>query len=147
TTKMDAPTHGIVREMVGTPDTISRIAALRNAEVRATELSGLLPHQYDHHYFALEATERGGAFALTMVVEPTSTFDQNTVNFVVLTSEGMRKVSAGADPLAVKTVMGSPLLFDQLGNRLTALVPGTMDSQYTVIVYNNSKLPVTYSLQ
>src|SRR6187402_3208817 len=69
--KMDASAlGGVMKEMVATPSTVSQIAALRNTEVRATELRGLLPHQFDHHYFGLEAVEAGGAFAVTLAVEP-----------------------------------------------------------------------------
>jgi hypothetical protein len=149
--KVEPLRAGVVREMVDIPATSSaigpQIAALRNAEVRATELRGLLPHQHDNHYFGLEALEPGGGLAVTMVVEPASVLEDNAVNFVVLTSAGMKQVLKGVDPLAVKTAMGSPLLFDQIGNRLTALVPGNRSGDYTVIVYNNSKLPATYTLQ
>jgi hypothetical protein len=126
---------------------ISKIAALSNAEVRATELRGLLPHQFDRHYFGLEALQPNGGFAVTLMVEPATALVEDTVNFVVLTEDGLNKFLAGADPLTVKTAMGTPLLFDQLDNRLTALVPGHQSDGYTVMVYNNSKLPVTYTLR
>jgi len=143
----DASTEvGLIKSLAA-PDGVAQIAALRNSEVRATELRGLLPHQFDHHYFGLEAANPGGAFALTLMVEPASVLKENAVNFVVLTEDGMKKVAAGIDPLAVKTAMGSPFLFDQVGNRLTALVPGSFKSKYTVVVFNNGKMPTTYSLR
>ena len=138
---------GVVKAAMGAQGAVSQIAALRHAEVRATELRGLLPHQADHHYFGLEATEAGGAFALTLVVEPNSVLENEAVNFVVLTRDGMKKFLAGVDPMTVKTAAGSPLLFDQVGNRLTALVPGSLDDKYTVVVFNNGKLPASYTLQ
>jgi hypothetical protein len=148
TAKADAfALGGIVKESNGVSGAISQIAAFRNHEVRATELRGLLPHQFDHHYFALEATEAGGAFALTLVVEPAEVLEENAVNFVVLTDDGMTKFASGIDPLTVKTAIGSPLLFDQEGNRRTAIVPGSAESNYTVVVFNNGKLPATYTLQ
>ncbi|MCC6457873.1 MAG: hypothetical protein IT328_23155 [Caldilineaceae bacterium] len=139
--------HGVVKEIAGAPAVTSQIAAVRNADVRATELRGLLPHQFDHHYFGLEAAEPGGAFAVTLVVEPAAVLVDDAVNFVVLTEEGMKKFRTGADPVSVRTAIGSPLLFDQVGNRLTALVPGNRETRYTVVVYNNGKLPATYTLQ
>lgn len=145
--KVELSRAGVVKEMVEPSAAKPQIAAVRNAEVRATELRGLLPHQYDHHYFELEATERGGGFAVTLVVEPASVLEDDAVNFVVLTREAMKQFLAGTDPLTVKTAIGSPLLFDQVGNRLTALVPGNRDGDYTVIVYNNSTKSVTYTLQ
>ena len=126
---------------------VSQIAALRNTEVRASELRGFLPHQFDHHYFRLEATKAGGAFGVTLVVEPSAVLEDNAVNFVVLTEDGMTKFASGIDPMLVKTAVGSPLLFDQVGNRRTALVPGSVETNYTVVVFNNGKLPVTYALQ
>lgn len=145
--KMDAPLDSGLLKSVGAHGTVSQIAAVRNTEVRATELRGLLPYQFAHHYFGLEATEPGGAFAITLVVEPATVLEDNAVNFVVLTEDGMTKFMSGVDPLAVKTSIGSPLLFDKVGNRLTALVPGSLETNYTVIVFNNGKLPVTYMLQ
>jgi hypothetical protein len=106
----------------------------------------MLPHQFDHHYFALEAAKPGSAFAVTLVVEPASVLEDNAVNFIVLTEDGMTKYASGIDPLTVKTAVGSPLLFDRVGNRRTALVPGSLETNYTVVVFNNGKLPVTYSL-
>lgn len=125
----------------------AQTAPLRQPEVRATELRGELSQQFDHHYFGLEAAKPGGAFALTLMVEPASVLRENAVNFIVLTDDGIKKVAAGVDPVAVKTAMGSPFLFDQVGNRLTALVPGTLQSKYTVVVFNNSKIATTYTLQ
>ena len=142
-----ASQHGVVKEVAGVPSAVSQIAALRSTEVRASELRGLLPHQFDHHYFGLEANEPGGAFALTLLVDPAAVLENNAVNFVVLTDDGMTKFASGVDPLTVKTAIGSPLLFDKVGNRLTALVPGSTETRYTVVVFNNGKVPATYTLQ
>lgn len=144
----DAPAlGGAVQELVSAPSVLSQIAALSNTKVRATELRGLLPHQFDHHYFGLEANKPGGALALTLIVEPAEVLDSNAVNFVVLSEDGMTKFASGVDSMTVKTAMGSPLLFDKADNRLTALVPGSLETKYTVIVFNNGKLPTTYTLQ
>ena len=117
------------------------------------ELRGLLPYTNDRHYFGLEATDAGEGFAVSLTVEPAHLLaEPGAVNFVVLTADGLQQFLAGADPLAVKVAAGKPLLFDQVRNRLTALVPGlpTGDGDtggYTVIVYNNSGEAVTYTLQ
>lgn len=128
-------------------NTVSKIVALRTAEVRATELRGLLPHQFDQHYFGLEGDGSESGFVVTLVVEPAALLQQNAVNFAVLTAEGMRKFVAGADLMDVKSTVGSSLLFDQMNTRLTALLPGNADSQYTVVVFNHGKQPVSYQLQ
>lgn len=138
---------GVIKSLGGAAHKNAQGAPLRNVELRATELRGELPRQFDHHYFGLEAAKPGGAFALTLIVEPASVLKENAVNFVVLTDDGVKKVAAGVDPVAVKTAMGSPLLFDHEANRLTALVPGTTQSKYTVVVFNNSKMATTYTLQ
>lgn len=122
-------------------------AAAKAAVVRATELRGLLPHPHDRHYFGLESIQPGDAFALTLTVEPAAALlDAGSVNFVVLTANGLQRFLAGADPLAVNVAVGSPMIFDQVGNRLTALVPGSSEGGYTVIVFNHGQTPVTYVL-
>jgi hypothetical protein len=151
TSRVKAPvTFGVIKFLADAPQSNPHAPFRheeRAVEVRANELRGELPHQFDHHYFGLEAAKPGGAFALTLMVEPASVLKENAVNFVVLTDDGMKKVAAGVDPVAVKTAIGSPFLFDQVGNRLTALVPGTLQSKYTVVVFNNSKTATTYTLQ
>lgn len=139
-----------VQAQTATPDLIQ--VNIPDAEpaapTRSAEVRGLLPHANDHHYFGLEATHPGSAFAVTLTVEPAAALAQGDgVNFLVLTEEGLNLFLAGANPQAVKVAMGSPLLFDQAGNRLTALVPGSTESGYTVIVYNQGTLPVAYTLQ
>lgn len=115
---------------------------------RMAEVRGLLPHTNDHHYFGLEAMHPGVAFAVTLTVEPAASMaDPSAVNFLVLTEKGLSQFLAGANPQAVKVAEGAPLLFDQAGNRLTTLVPGSLDGGYTVIVYNQSEQPVAYTLQ
>jgi hypothetical protein len=151
TSRVKAPVAiGVIKSLADAPQSNTHAPSRNGAravEVRVTELRGELLHQFDHHYFGLEAAKPGGAFALTLMVEPASVLKENAVNFVVLTDDGMKKVAAGVDPLAVKTAIGSPFLFDQVGNRLTALVPGTLQSKYTVVVFNNSKTATTYTLQ
>ena len=129
------------------PAAAAGLPTVRKAAVQASELRGLLPHANDRHYFGLEASAPGAAFAVTLLVDPAAVIEDGDVNFVVLTQDGLQQFLAGADPLAVKTAAGSPLLFDQVGNRLTALVPGGYDTGYTVIVYNNGDVPVAYTLQ
>ena len=115
--------------------------------LRATEVRGLLPHRLDRHFFGLEAIRPGEPFAVTLSVEPAAAIQGGTgVNFVVLTEDGLRRFLAGADPAAVKVAQGSPMLFDPMGNRLTALVPGAATGGYTVIVTNEGTQPVTYRL-
>lgn len=143
-------TAGMAHAQTANPELIR--VNIPNAEpaapMRTAEVRGLLPHANDHHYFGLEAMQPGGAFAVTLTVEPASALgDDSAVNFLVLTEEGLSSFLAGANPQAVKVAAGSPLLFDQVGNRLTALVPGRMESGYTVIVYNQSSQPVAYTLQ
>ena len=147
-----APVAQTVKEVIAIPDhaPAAPVATIPGAAgvVRATELSGLLPHTRDRHYFGLEAIQPGAAFAVTLIVEPAAALQKpGAVNFVVLTADGLERFLAGADPQAVEVATGSPMIFDQVGNRLTAVVPGSQAGGYTVIVYNDSPLPVTYALQ
>ena len=143
------PVEGVFAQ-VSKPHTIDvRIPTPQPPEtLAATEVRGLLPHPNDRHYFGLAATQPGAVMAVTLIAEPADAVRLgDDVNFVVLTEEGLRRFLAGEDPLAVKHAAGSPLMFDQVGNRLTALVPGSAADGYTIIVYNNGTIPVAYTLQ
>jgi len=147
------PVKGVFAQ-VSKPHTIAvRIPTPQPPEaLAATEVRGLLPHPNDRHYFGLEATHPGAVMAVTLIAESADAVRLgDDVNFVVLTEQGLSRFLAGEDPLSVKHAAGSPLLFDQVGNRLTALVPGSPVGPgaggYTIIVYNNGTIPVAYTLQ
>ncbi len=121
--------------------------AVQTSTVRATSLHGLLAKQYDKHYLGLEPTQRDSAIVLTLAYEPQNNADlRGKVNFMVLTTDGLRKFLAGADPQDVNIAAGSILQFDGAGNKMQAAFQASGMNGYTVIVYNNSALPTGYTL-
>lgn len=127
---------------------VSHAAALHQiSEVRTTTLQGSLPLRYSAHYLGLEPTVRDGLVILTLAYEPQ---DQPNllgfVNFLVLTEDGLRRYLAGEDARELNIAAGSPLQFDPVGNKMAAAFRDSGRGVYTVIVYNNSELPITYTL-
>jgi len=115
--------------------------------VRGPLLQGELPYQYNAHYLGLEPNLRDGIVALTLVYDPQNNPNlRGFVNFFVLDEDGLRRFVAGADPESLAIAGGAPLQFDRIGNKMGAAFRASGRGHYTVIVYNNSLLPVTYQL-
>ncbi len=115
--------------------------------IRGPVLQGELPYQYTAHYFGLEVNQRDGTIALTLAYEPQNNRNlRGLVNFMVLDEDGMRRFQAGTNPRDVDLAAGSPLQFDDVGNKTGAAFRAVGRERYTVIVYNNSQLPVRYTL-
>ncbi|MBX3010168.1 MAG: hypothetical protein KF832_01630 [Caldilineaceae bacterium] len=116
--------------------------------VQGPVLQGELPYQYNAHYLGLEPTLRDALVTLTLSYDPQNNPNlQGFVNFFVLDEDGLRNFLAGSDPEPLAIAGGSPLQFDPVGNKMSAAFRTSGRGQYTVVVYNNSLLPITYSLR
>ncbi len=114
---------------------------------RGPVLQGSLPLRYNAHYLGLEPTIRDGVITLTLAYEPQDNPNlRGFVNFYVLTEDGLRRYLAGGDLRTLNVAAGSPLQFDPVGNKMAAAFRDSGRGNYTVIVYNNSDLPITYAL-
>lgn len=115
--------------------------------VQGPVLVGDLPYQYNAHYFALAPTLRDAVIGLTLTYDPqTNPNLKGFVNFFVLDEDGLRRFLAGSDPEALAVAAGAPLQFDPIGNKMGGAFRASGRGQYTVVVYNNSALPVHYTL-
>lgn len=115
--------------------------------VRGPVLQGELPYQYNAHYLGLEPAVNNGLLSLTLTYDPQNNPNlKGFVNFFVLDEDGLRNFLAGSDPEPLSIAGGSPVQFDPAGNKMGATFRASGHGQYTVIVYNNSLLPVTYAL-
>jgi hypothetical protein len=134
--------------LLAVPQGVSLAAALGQiVETRGPLLQGSLPLRYNAHYLGLEPTVRDGRVTLTLAYEPQNNPNlQGFVNFLVLNEDGLRRYLAGEDAEDLDIASGSPLQFDPVGNKMTASFQASGRGSYTVIVYNNSDLPVTYAL-
>jgi hypothetical protein len=110
-------------------------------------LRGELPYQYNAHYFGLSATVNDGLVTLTLAYDPQNNPNlKGFVNFYVLDQDGLRRFLAGADPESLALAGGAALQFDPIGNKMGAAFRASGHGPYTVIVYNNSLLPIRYTL-
>lgn len=115
--------------------------------VQGPTLQGDLPYQYNAHYFGLAPTLRDAVIGLTLVYDPQNNPNlKGLVNFFVLDEDGLRRFLAGSDPQTLAIAAGAPLQFDAIGNKMAGAFRASGRGQYTVVVYNNSPLPVHYSL-
>lgn len=130
------------------PGAVSRAAGLQQIlPVQGQVLQGSLPLRYNAHYLGLEPAIRDGIITLTLAYEPQDNPNlRGFVNFLVLTEDGLRRYLAGEDARSLNVASGSPLQFDPVGNKMAAAFRDSGRGSYTVIVYNNSDLPVTYAL-
>jgi len=115
--------------------------------VQGPFLQGELPNQYNAHYLGLESNVRDSMVALTLNYDPQNNPNlKGFVNFFVLDEDGLRRFQAGEDPKSLAIAGGSPLQFDRIGNKMSVAFRVSGRGHYTVVVYNNSLVPVTYTL-
>ncbi len=115
--------------------------------VEGPVIRGELPNQYNAHYLGLESTVRDGMVALTLNYDPQNNPNlKGFVNFFVLDEDGLRRFLAGEDPESLAIAGGSPMQFDRIGNKMSVAFRVSGRGHYTVVVYNNSMLPVSYTL-
>ena len=88
-----------------------------------------------------------GTIGLTLAIDPkdNQTVREN-VNFWVLTEDGLRRVIAGARPQDLSIAMGMPVQFGTDLGKLSAVFNASGHGKYTIIVFNNSDVPVSYLL-
>ncbi len=124
------------------------VAAAPFPVVSGAELNGQLAGQHSAHYFGLETTERDAIIVLTLAYQPQGNPDlQGLINFLVLSEDGLRQYLAGnGDLKTLGIASGSPLQFDPIGNNMRGAFQDSGRGRYTVIVYNNSTLPIDYTL-
>lgn len=115
--------------------------------LREPALTGSLPNQYNAHVLGLESTTRDGIMKVTLAYDPQNNpLVRGYVNFLVLTEDGLRRFQAGEDPDTLSIATGSPVPFDRVGNKMAVTLQDSGRGKYTLIVYNNSAVPVTYYL-
>jgi len=133
-----------------TPAAATPAAVIADGKVTAQEMQGELPNQNDQHFLALEPSVRNGTVSLTLSFDPQDNPElARRINFWVLTPDGFARY---ADPgnrtppgqLALAAGSSEPGL---AGNQRRATFVVTGFGPYTVIVYNTSNVPATYTLR
>ncbi len=133
-----------------TPAAATPAATITDGKVTAQVMQGELPNQNDQHFLALEPSVRNGTVVLTLSFDPQDNPElARRINFWVLTPDGFARY---ADPgnrtppgqLALAAGSSEPGL---AGNERRATFTITGFGPYTVIVYNTSNVPATYTLR
>lgn len=121
-------------------------AATTPSTLRATRVTGALPHQYSAHYLGLRSAVIDQPIDLTLTFDPQDPELRGLVNFLVLTEDGLRRFLAGAAPEDLDIASGAPPQFTGAQNVLEARVLDSGRSAFTVIVFNESTEAITYTL-
>ncbi len=118
--------------------------------VRAQELRGELAEQNAQHYFGLEPSIKDGQITLVLAFDPQdSTELARRMNFWVLDQNGFNRFLSPSEDIIlsnIATAAGSSHP-DLAANERSANFTASGFGPYTVIVYNNSTVPATYSLK
>ncbi len=119
-----------------------------NQSIKASELSGELQNSGTRHYFAVEPSERDAEVTLTLTFGPQSEGRiANKVSFWVLTPEAMEQSRLGNvryGQVALASGNALPNKSDDYKVRATFKAFGR--TTYTVIVYSQASVPVSYTL-
>jgi hypothetical protein len=117
------------------------------AAIQAEELQGFLPNQGDTHYLGLESAGAAKMIVLTLKSwTPEGLPVAERLQFAVLTEEGLHAVLTGAAPQEAAVAAGKLLRVTEDGVIAQAIVPAGNTAGYTVVVWNESTAPVSYSL-
>lgn len=118
--------------------------------VRAQEVSGALDEENAQHYLALEPSIKDGKVDLLLTFDPQDSSElARRMNFWVLDENAWNRYQDASENVVlsnIATAAGSS--HPQLqGNQRSASFTSSGFGPYTVIVYNNSRVPATYSLR
>jgi len=126
--------------------TTDAITQTTPSTLRATRVTGTLPHQYSAHYLGLRSAIINQPIDLTLTFDPQDPELRGLVNFIVLTEDGLRRFLAGADPADLDIASGVAPQFTGAQNILEGSVLDSGRSAFTVIIFNESTQSITYTL-
>lgn len=121
-------------------------APVVTGEVRATTMQGELPEQDDQHFLGLLPNQRDGTISLMLTFDPQDNSElARRLNFWVLDEGGFTQYLRGTNPGEVAIAAGNRTFRGDTNERVASFNAAGL-GQYTVIVYNNSRIPGSYSL-
>jgi uncharacterized surface protein with fasciclin (FAS1) repeats len=127
-----------------TTETVATVTATR--EVRATTMDGDLPNQDDQHFLGLVPSQRDGNISLSLTFDPQDNSElARRLNFWVLDDVGFTQFLRGTNPGEVAMAAGNRTFRGDTNERVASF-NATGLGPYTVIVYNNSLVPGSYSI-
>jgi uncharacterized surface protein with fasciclin (FAS1) repeats/nucleoid-associated protein YgaU len=122
--------------------------ATTTGPVRATTMEGELPGRDSQHYLGLEPDTRDASIRLTLTFDPQDSSElARRLGFWVLTQDGLKRYIEGESPIDLAVAAGTrDSVTGGAVNVRSAAFTASGTEPYTVIVYNNSNIPATYSL-
>lgn len=121
-------------------------AATTTGEVRATTMQGDLPEQDDQHFLGLVPSQRDGNISLSLTFDPQDSSElARRLNFWVLDEAGLNSYLRGTSPGEVAIAAGNRTFRGDTNERVASFNAAGF-GPYTVIVYNNSRVPGSYTL-
>jgi uncharacterized surface protein with fasciclin (FAS1) repeats len=115
-------------------------------EVRGTTLQGDLPEQDDQHFLGLAPSQRDGTVTLKLTFDPQDSSElARRLNFWVLDEAGLNQYLRGTSPGEVAIAAGNRTFRGDTNERVASFNAVGLGT-YTVIVYNNSRVPGSYTL-
>lgn len=114
---------------------------------RGASVKGELAEQYAQHYLGLEPDQRDGDITLRLTFDPRDNQElARRLGFWVLDEQGFRRYQAGQNAGDVAVAAGNRVSTPGEDNVRSASFNASGFGAYTVIVYNNSRVPATYEL-
>ncbi|MEM7531891.1 MAG: hypothetical protein AAF639_06940 [Chloroflexota bacterium] len=116
--------------------------------IDAEQLTGLLDERFERHYITLTPAQRDGEIYLFLNYDPIDQpqLDQH-LNFWVLDDDGLRRIING-DELRVHGIATGfrPQFSANPGGELEAQFTASGEDPYTLIIYNDTNIPATYTI-
>ncbi|HMN27973.1 MAG TPA: fasciclin domain-containing protein [Caldilineaceae bacterium] len=147
TTATVATTTTTTAAAAATPATTTAPAVTTTpTEVRATTMQGDLPEQDDQHFLGLVPSQRDGNITLMLTFDPQDSSElARRLNFWVLDEAGLTQYLRGTSPGEVAIAAGNRTFRGDTNERVASFNAVGL-GPYTVIVYNNSRVPGSYTL-
>ncbi|MFO7631919.1 MAG: fasciclin domain-containing protein [Caldilinea sp.] len=136
-----------VETPAATPAETTTTTVVASGPFRGSSVNGELGEQYEQHYLGLEPEQRDSDISLRLTFDPRDNQElARRLNFWVLDETGLRRYQAGenASDLAIANGNRVNTPGDENVRSASFTAPGL--GSYTVIVYNNSRVPATYEL-
>lgn len=114
---------------------------------RGESVEGELAEQYAQHFLGLEPSQRDGEITLRLTFDPRDNQElARRLSFWVLDDQGFKRYQAGENAGDVAVAAGNRVSAPGEENVRSASFTSSGFGPYTVIVYNNSRVPATYEL-
>lgn len=153
TTTVTTTTTAPVEEPAAAPapaaaaESTATVAAVAPGVVRAETMQGELLEQDAQHYLGLEPSARDATITLRLTFDPQDSQElSRRLNFWVLDEQGFRAYVGGNSRLSSLAIGAGSSTVDTAPNERIGQFTAAGMGTYTVIVYNSSNVPATYTL-